>query len=70
MDVHASLFTPVIRPEVGFWYDLGHSVGLGVNVGYTIARPRVTFATRFGQESNRARADCLSVSVGAVYRIF
>jgi len=69
-DVHTGLFTPVIKPEVGFWYDLGRSVGLGVNVGYTIVRPRVTFSTRFGQESMRARADCISISVGAVYRIF
>jgi hypothetical protein len=69
-DIHTGLFTPVVKPEVGFWYDLGHRVGLGVNVGYTIARPRVTFSTRVGQESLRARADCLSVGLGIVYRIF
>jgi hypothetical protein len=62
--------TPIIKPEVTLWYDLNGKFGLGVDVGYIIARPRLTITSSLGRESERIRADAVTISTGLVYRIF
>jgi hypothetical protein len=62
--------TFVLRPEVGAWFDLTRNVGVNVNAGYMIARPRLTIHTSIGNESQRIRADMFSVKIGMVYRVF
>jgi len=60
----------VARPEVGAWFDLSKKIGVNVNAGYMIARPRLTIRSALGTESQRIRADMFSVKIGMVYRIF
>jgi len=62
--------TFVTRPEVGAWFDLTRKIGVNVNAGYMIARPRVTIRSTLADESERIRADMFSVKIGMVYRIF
>ena len=62
--------TFVIRPEVGIWFDLTRNIGVNVNAGYMIARPRLTIHTSIGDESQRIRADMFSVKIGMAYRVF
>jgi hypothetical protein len=62
--------TFVTRPEVGIWFDLTRKIGVNVNAGYMIARPRVTIRSTLADESERIRADMFSVKIGMVYRIF
>jgi len=60
----------VVRPEIGAWYDVGRKIGVTANVGYIVARPRLTVATPIGNDVERLRADAWSVTIGAVYKIF
>jgi len=60
----------VARPEVGAWFDVSKKIGVNVNAGYMIARPRLTIRSALGTESQRIRADMFSVKIGMVYRIF
>jgi hypothetical protein len=62
--------TPVIKPEVETWIDLNRKMGLIVNAGYMIARPRLTMPTTFGSDTRRFRADAMEITFGTVYRIF
>lgn len=66
-DVSNSL---VLKPEVTSWIDMGPKVSMNVSVGYAIARPDVTVTSSLGQDRRPIRADMLSVTVGAVYRLF
>ena len=61
---------PVVKPEVNVWYDVGRKIGLTANVGYIVARPRMTVTTSLGNEVERLRADAWSITAGAVYKIF
>jgi hypothetical protein len=61
--------TLVAKPEIGFWYDVNRKVGINVNVGYLIARPRVIVRSTLGTDDRRVRADALSITVGTVYSI-
>jgi len=62
--------TPVVKPEVSLWVDVTRKVGLMANAGYIIARPRFTVSSTLGSDVERYRADAMSITVGAVYRIF
>ena len=62
--------TFVMRPEVGAWFDLSKTIGVNVNAGYMIARPRLTIRSSLGTESQRIRADMFSIKIGMVYRLF
>ena len=62
--------TFVARPEVGVWFDLTRDLGVNINAGYMIARPRLTIHTSLGDESQRFRADMFSVKIGLAYRVF
>jgi hypothetical protein len=62
--------TFVTRPEVGVWFDLTRKIGVNVNAGYMVARPRLTIRSSVGTESQPIRADMVSIKVGMVYRIF
>jgi hypothetical protein len=61
---------PVVKPEVSVWYDLNRRFGISADVGYSIARPKLTVSSSLGRETGRVRADALSFSTGLVYRIF
>ena len=61
---------PVLKPEVDVWYDLSRRVGVSVNAGYLIVRPRITIDSPLGRQSERLRADAFTVTVGVVYSIF
>jgi hypothetical protein len=69
VSVHTSGI-PVVKPEIELWYDLGKKIGLTANIGYIVARPRMTITTSVGSETERFRADAWSMTAGAVYRIF
>src|SRR5262249_31995368 len=69
-EVDSGFLTPILKPEADLWYDLGHKVGLGVSLGYTIARPRLTIVGGGQRESLRVNADALNIGVGLVYKIF
>jgi hypothetical protein len=60
---------PVVKPEVDVWYDLSRRVGVSVNAGYLVVRPRITIDSPLGHESSRLRADAFTVTVGLVYSI-
>lgn len=60
----------VLKPEVSTWIDAGPKVSMNVSIGYAIARPEVTVSSSLGSDHRHIRADMLSVTVGAVYRVF
>lgn len=60
----------VLKPEVSTWIDAGPKVSMNVSIGYAIARPEVTVSSSLGSDRRHIRADMLSVTVGAVYRLF
>jgi hypothetical protein len=60
----------VLRPGVSMWYDVNKKIGINVNAGYIIARPRVTVTTSLGEDARRIRADVFGVKVGVAYSIF
>jgi hypothetical protein len=60
----------VLRPEAMIWYDINRNFGLVVNVGYMLARPRVTVTTAGGTDIRRINADMLGVQIGLAYSIF
>ena len=62
--------TPVVKPEFELWYDVSRKIGLTANVGYIVARPRMTITSSIGSESERLHADAWSITAGAVYRIW
>lgn len=62
--------TFVLKPEVSTWIEMGPKVSMNVSVGYAVARPEVTVSSSLGQDHRHIRADMLSVTVGAVYRLF
>lgn len=62
--------TVVVKPEITVWKDLGPKVGLQINGGYLIARPKVTITSSLGTDERRYRADMLVLQIGAVYSIF
>jgi len=62
--------TPVVKPEIEMWMDLSRKVGLTINAGYMVARPRVTMPTIAGDRTSRFPADSLEITFGTVYRIF
>jgi hypothetical protein len=62
--------TFVTRPEVGVWFDLTRKIGVNVNAGYMIARPRLTIRSSVANESQRIRADMFSIKIGMAYRVF
>src|SRR6185295_5368753 len=70
LDFSTSTLTPVLKPEAGIWYDLGHKFGLGLNLGYTIARPNLTISSGPARQSFRLRADTFSANIGVVYKVF
>ena len=47
----------VMKPELSLWIDLSRKVGLNINTGYMIARPRVTVSSTAGTGTNRVKAD-------------
>jgi hypothetical protein len=61
---------PVVKPEIGVWYDLSRKIGLTANIGYVVARPKITVTTPIGHDVERLRADAWSFTIGSVYRIF
>lgn len=69
LDVKTGFLTPVLKPELSLWHDLGARFGVGVDVGYIIARPHLTISGASIHESQRIRADTLTMSAGVVYRI-
>jgi hypothetical protein len=69
LDVKTGFLTPVIKPELSVWHDVGRRFGIAVDVGYIIARPRLTVSGASIHESSRFRADTLTMSVGLVYRV-
>lgn len=60
----------VLKPEVSTWIDMGPKVSMNVSVGYAISRPEVTVNSSLGSDRRHIKADMLSVTVGAVYRLF
>jgi hypothetical protein len=62
--------TPVIKPEIEMWLDVSRRIGLVVNTGYMVARPRLTVPSATGSRTNRFHADALEVTIGTVYRLF
>lgn len=62
--------TPVVKPEVTVWVDLSRRIGLMANAGYIVARPLFTVSSSLGNDVERYRADAMSVTIGAVYKIF
>jgi len=62
--------TPVLKPELGVWYNLSRRVGLNVNAGYMIARPEVSISTSAGVDRHKARADEFILRVGTVFSLF
>ena len=62
--------TFVIKPEVSVWVDLSKKVGLRINGGYLVARPKVKVTSSLGTDERRYRADMIVFQVGAVYSIF
>ena len=62
--------TPVIKPQIGMWYDLGRRFGVGADLGYVMARTRITIDSSIGRDASRVRADSFILSGGIVYRIF
>lgn len=62
--------TVVAKPEIGVWYDVSRKVGITVNVGYMIARPRIMVRSSMGNDERRVNADVLGMTIGAVYSIF
>jgi len=69
LDVKTGFLTPVIKPELNVWHDIGARFGVSVDVGYIVARPRLTISGASIHESHRFRADTLTLSAGVVYRI-
>jgi hypothetical protein len=67
--VRTGFLTPVVKPEISVWHDVSEKFGVGVDIGYIIARPRLTMSGASSQESARFRADTLTLSAGVVYRI-
>ena len=45
-------------------------LGLHIDTGYMIARPRVTVKSTLGEDTRVVRADMLSVRVGLAYSVF
>ena len=66
---HAS-DTLALRPELTMWYDVNKTVGVQVNAGYMIARPRVTVSSTLGDDARRMRADMFGLKVGVAYSVF
>ena len=62
--------SPVVKPEVNMWLDVGRRVGIVANAGYIIARPRITVSSTLGDDVQQYRADTMSVTIGAVFKIF
>lgn len=69
-DVDVSAVLPVVRPEVGVWYDLNRKFGISFSGGYTIARLKLTHLTSDARTTSRLRADAFSISAGIVYKVF
>jgi hypothetical protein len=69
LTVKTGFLTPVVKPEISLWHDVGEKFGIGVDAGYIIARPRLTISGPSVQESAHFRADTLTLSAGVVYRI-
>jgi hypothetical protein len=62
--------TFTLKPEVGVWYDVNPKIGINVNAGYVVARPRLTVHSTLGDDRRDIRADQFIVKVGMVYSIF
>jgi hypothetical protein len=62
--------TLVMKPEIGFWYDMTRRLYLNVNAGYMVARPEVTVDTSLGLDIRKARADQFILKAGIVYSVF
>ena len=54
-----------VKPEVSSWIDLNRRLGVSINAGYIVTRPRI-----FEGTDDRFRADTLSIMTGLVVRIF
>jgi hypothetical protein len=62
--------TFVVKPEIGYWYDLNRKVGVHLSAGFMVARPKLTVSNSLGSGTERLRADIFMFKVGAVYKIF
>jgi hypothetical protein len=62
--------TFVVKPELGYWYDLNSKMALHLSAGFMVARPRLTVTNSLGSTSERLRADIFMFKVGAVYKVF
>lgn len=62
--------TFAMKPEIELWYDVSRKVGLNINAGYVIARPRITVTSTIGNDSGRFRADMFIMKMGIVYSVF
>ena len=62
--------TFVVKPEIGYWYDLNSKMALHLSAGFMVARPRLTVTNSLGSTSERLRADIFMFKVGAVYKVF
>jgi hypothetical protein len=62
--------TFVVKPEFELWLDITRKIGVNVNAGYMVARPRADFTSTLGTEVRRFRADMFMLKGGVVYSIF
>jgi hypothetical protein len=60
----------VVRPSVAAWYDVASHVGVGVGVGYIVARPDKTLTTATGSQVQELRADALEVTAGVIFGLW
>jgi hypothetical protein len=60
----------VVRPQLGFWYDVNRRIGVHVGAAYVIARPKIVVSSTIGDDAVRYKADSFTLKIGAVYSIF
>ena len=60
----------VIQPQVDAWFDITQRVGLTLQVGYLVSRPKVTFLNDDIVTTERIPVNAVVLSAGLAYWIF